>query len=379
MEPKNDFIFLISDEGKLTKAPGTPYEKEDHLQEIVANHPEVLLADESSEDEAIRWLLVKREAGIPDSEAGSDRWAVDHVLLDQNGIPTFVEVKRSSDTRIRREVVGQLLEYAANARQHWPLGRLRTLSEEQESQSSENSLAALLGLDTDDPDEDLIGGFWQKVDQNLREGRIRLLFVADRLPKELRAIIEFLNEKMQDVEVLGVELRQYMSKGLRVLVPRIVGQTEASRGAKRGRSPGRPLTEAEFLEACPEPSHSFFSSLLNEAERRKVPVYWGTKGFSLRVPRGGGKLGSLLYGFQSGAHGREEPFIQVYVKWAGNDEERQRFRQGFLDLGGFRASGEYTAELGLSEQSSIELAQQALELIWDAAARLRAGDSTRSD
>ena len=30
-------------------------------------------------------------------------------------MPTLVEVKRSSDTRIRREVVGQMLHYAANA------------------------------------------------------------------------------------------------------------------------------------------------------------------------------------------------------------------------------------------------------------------------
>jgi hypothetical protein len=34
--------------------------------------------------------------------------------FDQNAVPTLVEVKRSSDTRIRREVVGQMLDYAAN-------------------------------------------------------------------------------------------------------------------------------------------------------------------------------------------------------------------------------------------------------------------------
>jgi hypothetical protein len=34
---------------------------------------------------------------------------------DAAGVPTLVEVKRSSDTRARREVVAQLLEYAANA------------------------------------------------------------------------------------------------------------------------------------------------------------------------------------------------------------------------------------------------------------------------
>jgi 5-methylthioribose kinase len=36
-----------------------------------------------------------------------------------------VEVKRSSDTRIRREVVGQMLDYAANAVVYWPLEMIR--------------------------------------------------------------------------------------------------------------------------------------------------------------------------------------------------------------------------------------------------------------
>lgn len=40
--------------------------------------------------------------------------SLDLFLLDQDGIPTLVEVKRSSDTRTRREVVAQMLDYAAN-------------------------------------------------------------------------------------------------------------------------------------------------------------------------------------------------------------------------------------------------------------------------
>ncbi len=60
------------------------------------------------------------------SEAqGSDRWSVDDLFVDQDAVPTLVEVKRSSDTRIRREVVGQMLDYAANAVAHWELERIR--------------------------------------------------------------------------------------------------------------------------------------------------------------------------------------------------------------------------------------------------------------
>jgi hypothetical protein len=36
--------------------------------------------------------------------------------LDQDAVPTLVEVKRSSDTRIRREVMGQMSDYGRERR-----------------------------------------------------------------------------------------------------------------------------------------------------------------------------------------------------------------------------------------------------------------------
>src|SRR5688572_18045462 len=63
-----------------------------------------------------RWLLITREAGIAlvSDDGGGSRWSLDHLFVDQDGIPTLVEVKRASDTRGRREVVAQMLDYAAS-------------------------------------------------------------------------------------------------------------------------------------------------------------------------------------------------------------------------------------------------------------------------
>ena len=358
----DDFIFLISDSGELTKAPAVPYKSEDDLQTLVGQYPEVLLAGEASADDALRWLLVSREAGIPDAEDSPDRWAVDHVFLDQNAVPTFVEVKRSSDTRIRREVVGQMLEYAANGRRHWPPGRLRALTEEQAKEDGQGSVQELIGLD--EPDSDRVEDFWRTVDENIRDGRVRLLFVADRLPSELRAIIEFLNEKMESVEVLGVELRQYTAKDLQALVPRVVGQTEAVRAAKRRKTSRPRLTEEAFLEKCPERTRDFFTWALRESEERGMSVGWATQSFSLRVPVEGA-LVSVYYGWIPEAAGRNEAFVQVYVKVFGDDSERQAVRRRILELNGFRAGGEYTAELELTDDASIEHARKALEIVWE--------------
>src|SRR4051794_7602489 len=106
------------------------YDSEDVLQRLLEDHPGLLAGDQFPGDEARRWLLVSREAGIASEEGGSARWSIDHVFLDQSGIPTLVEVKRSTDTRIRREVVGQMLDYAANAVVYWPVDELRRRFEE---------------------------------------------------------------------------------------------------------------------------------------------------------------------------------------------------------------------------------------------------------
>jgi hypothetical protein len=106
------------------------YELEDNLQALIAKHPNLLAGDQVDPDAPRRWLLLSREAALASEEDGAGRWSVDHVLLDQDAIPTLVEVKRSSDTRIRREVVGQMLDYAANAVVYWNLDSLRSRFEE---------------------------------------------------------------------------------------------------------------------------------------------------------------------------------------------------------------------------------------------------------
>ena len=59
-----------------------------------------------------------------------------------------------------------------------------------------------------------------------------MLFVADRIPAELRRIVEFLNEQMDPAEVLALELRQFQGESLKTIVPMIYGQTEEAQQKK---------------------------------------------------------------------------------------------------------------------------------------------------
>ncbi len=369
-----DAIFLLGEGDALERVPKTHYETEDMLQSLVQDHPELLAGEQIDPDDPTRWLLVRREAGIPDAKDVSDRWSVDHLLLDQHGRPTFVEVKRSADTRIRREVVGQMLDYAANAQGYWPVDRIRTMAAEScgGSEELETRIRELLGVASDGSDTPDTEVFWEQVDQNLRDGHVRLLFVADELPRELRRIIEFLNEQMPRVDVLGVEIRQYAGENIRALVPRVVGYTEATRQQKKRAKPStRRTTRVEFLQSLQGAVRAFFQDLLNDAERHGLVINWGLKGFSLRFARASGDLVSLFYGFPAGANERPTDYLQVYLGYLNEAEDPDAIRRRFQDVCNFLEKGKHTLELGLDE-GSLEEARKVLEVLWDVAETLNA-------
>ena len=236
-------IFLLKADG-LVEMTEQDYESEDLLQEFLARYPALLAGDQMDSASPRRWLLISREASIPSEEGGSGRWSLDHLFLDQDGIPTLVEVKRSADTRIRREVVGQMLDYAANAILYWPA---------REIEGTFGARCEKMDLDADDELQRFLGeeqdpeAFWEKVKTNLKAEKIRLVFVADEIPPELRRIVEFLNSQMAPAEVLAVEIKQYSNGKLRTLVPRVIGRTAAAQASK-GAAPRRQWDEPSFFE-----------------------------------------------------------------------------------------------------------------------------------
>jgi hypothetical protein len=271
---------------ELVEMVEQPYEAEEVLQRLLADYPHLLAGDLDDEPRR-RWLLVQRELGIAGEEDGSNRWSIDHLFLDQDGVPTLVEVKRSSDTRLRREVVGQLLDYAANASAFWGVDKIRAAFETRHGDPAEAaaSLAALLGGD-EDPER-----FWTSVGVNLKAGKLRLIFVADEIPPELRRIVEFLNEQMDRTEVLALEVRQYVEQGgtRLTLVPRLIGETEAARQAK-GRSVPRVKNrwgEVDVLDAIREHWDP-------DVARRVIELYGFMRGEDARASFGTGATPSVM-------------------------------------------------------------------------------------
>ena len=277
-------ICLIRDNNSLQPLVNQKYENEDLLQRLLADFPEVLDGEEIDGRDPRRWLLVRREMPLGDSAESTGRWSLDHLLLDQEGIPTLIEVKRSTDRRLRREVVGQMLDYAANAVVYLPLTGIQAALRETctaAGKVTDDVLVEFLGVDGDLSERvATIDAYWAKVQKNLTDRNVRLVFVADEIPTELRRIIEFLNEEMAQVEVLGVEIKQFVGAELRTLVPRVIGRTEKSRIVKPPLGVGRRWDRDSFISALRERSGQELvmvaERLLEWAETKAQGVRWGS-------------------------------------------------------------------------------------------------------
>lgn len=267
-------IYLIQDNEKLVEMREEEPENEDLLQRLLARHPHLLAGDQINSVFPRRWLLIKREAGVPFEEGGGDRWAVDHLFLDQDGIPTLVEVKRNNDTRLRREVVGQMLDYAANAVAYWPGERIRAQFEAQHGDQAEAILQEFLSPESEVSESDP-GAFWQQVKTNLQAGRIRLIFAADKIPAELRRIVEFLNTQMNPAEVLALELRLYAGQGLKTLVPNVIGQKAKMDPSEKGRQWDETSFFKELQAKRGAEDAAVARKILAWAQSHELSIWWG--------------------------------------------------------------------------------------------------------
>jgi hypothetical protein len=350
-------IFLVDEnQNALSPMTETSYEAEEVLQALIAQYPDLIPGEQINPESPRKWMLVGRELAVPFDFDEAGRLSLDHLFLDQDGIPTFVECKRASDTRIRREVVAQMLDYAANGTEYWSVDHLRQTAAETAKDGGQQ-LDELMNELINSQDEEDIESYWQRVEDNLHTGKVRLIFAADSTPKELRRLVEFLNDKMNDVEVLIVEVKQFLSAaGQKAIVPRVIGITEAARGKIDTTTP-RNIDKNEFLSTCIPTVRPFFEKIIQLAAEKGHSFYWGTKGFSIRayLPKND-RLVSFVYGYPPNL------FQFYFGHFPLPEDESLKLRKELLAFGLFKESGKKTLAVNLRE-TDLAKAYEVYEFI----------------
>ena len=318
---KEKIFFQTTGSKVLAELTKTPYPGEAVLQKALADAPEVIAGFSTTGDEPARLLLIKREMAVPAADnPGTLR--IDHLYVDATGVPVLVEVKRSTDTRLRREVVAQMLDYAASAAQEWSPEAIRAALEEQAG--PDKSIDEFLEKHEFPMTGDTL---ISAITDKLAAGEIRMIFVADEIPESLRRIIEFLNLQMSPAEVLGVEVPQYVGKEGTAYVPTLVGRTTAARSKKITASGGRPWDRDRFLETardrCDDMEYDIIVKLLDAITAAQGRVVWGQgsqPGFGAWYDVDGQQLGLWNLrapGETPGSHGRIEFRFSDLIKTRG--------------------------------------------------------------
>lgn len=262
-------IFTIDASGSLVELNPAPYEKEKILESLIAKYPRVLGGDTGSSDGDRRWLLIKQQFRIPRTQL-----PIDLLFVDQDGVPTIVEIKRASNSEIRRDVVGQIVQYGASIVANVDVEALQGefyRQCESRGKSSEKELDDFL-LGSQKADE-----FWEKVRNNLATRRICMVVVADEIPEILQGSLEFLNEQMASTEVFAIAIPQCIDKSqsMRILAPQIfrckLGPGSSTReGIADSSLVKRPAEWAEAVRFNPDKLIQKF--FLREAQSQKSSV-----------------------------------------------------------------------------------------------------------
>lgn len=223
--------YIINDDGTTKEMNKIRCKNENiELQRLLLKNLNLIPGDQINPDEPCRWLLIKDEMPVPDPSTGTNRWSIDFFIVDHKGIPTFVECKRHDDSRSRREVIGQMLDYAANGQYYWNATELIQYASESALKKDKKLDHYLYELDSEVTD---IEDFFEQVENNLKEGQLRLIFFLEEAPVELKSIVEFLNRQMERTEVLIVEAKQYQKENTKIVFPVLFGYTEQARMVKK--------------------------------------------------------------------------------------------------------------------------------------------------
>src|SRR6266705_5895147 len=210
-------ILIRQKDGNWRQAEVIPYVDECHLQNMLYKSPELIPVRDGSN---IAPVFI-REAGLPGS--GS----TDLIGVDSNGEIYIVECKLATNPEIRREVIGQILEYAAFLWQ-MPYEDFDRLFAKRKEKTLKESFAEKM------PEGWECDVFRTRLTENLKNGNFHLIIAVDQMNEQLQEIIAYLCRDGAGVRLQSIELQLHSEGDTEVLVPQLHPEfTSGGEGRKR--------------------------------------------------------------------------------------------------------------------------------------------------
>ena len=283
------------------------------LQDLIQKYPEILPVSEI-EPVFAPLISIGREV---QTAAG----AIDNLFLSSSGYLTIVETKLWRNPEARRQVVGQIIDYAKEISQ-WDYedldSRVRTYNKKYHQVDS-NIIDTLKRFKfIEDADEKTIVDI---ISRNMKRGRFLLLIVGDGIRESVEAMAKFINQTPQLYFTLAlVELQTYMigtgSNKSHLIIPQVVTRTkEITRaivriegevgniksvniGIDTETEPERKsyqrhtLSEEDYFDALSQSVDSeqvdFAHKLMEDMQNRGCVIEWKQASYVIKLPDPGG-------------------------------------------------------------------------------------------
>lgn len=194
--------------GEWREAKLFRYSDERELQKMLHNSPQLIPV----QGELTKTRIFIDEAGL----AGAG--CTDLIGVDNDGEIYLVECKLATNPQIRREVIGQILEYASYL---WELSYedFDTLFVKRKGETLKALLTgtAIEGWEFET--------FRDAITENLKAGNFHLIIAVDEMNEQLEEIIGFLRKRGAGVRLQAIELERYVEDDAEILVPHLHGET----------------------------------------------------------------------------------------------------------------------------------------------------------
>jgi len=259
--------LVVADDGTTHKLTRVPFDErtvqEGWLQDLLERHPE-LLPVEDIEPAFAPLIAIGREVGTPVGP-------IDNLFINPDGYVTLVETKLWRNPEARRQVVGQIMDYAKEV-SLWDYeqldGHIRAAARQRRKQDAgpfEMAKASSAAADLDEAQ------FVDRVTRNLRRGRLLLIIAGDGIRESVEAMAEYLQQTPQLQFTLAlVELLTYeLSPGSAALlvVPQVVARTrEITRAVVRVEGTGIESVHIDVDASTLAPRETYQRSTLAEED-----------------------------------------------------------------------------------------------------------------
>lgn len=191
------------------------------IQELIRANPEILPVDEV-ESVFSPPISVGRE--VP-TKVGF----IDNLYLSPQGYLTIVETKLWRNPEARREVVGQIIDYAKEISK-WSFKELEEQVGSYNQKYRNTNLGVVKTLEQDQAEDFDEPTLIETISRNIRQGRFLLLIVGDGIRESVEDMVEFLAQTPQLqftlalIELQIYELDQNQNKSF-LIIPQIVTRT----------------------------------------------------------------------------------------------------------------------------------------------------------